>query len=174
VLADVQAGESVAVLGRAPLENWLYVRNNAGVEGFVWLPYFNWFGDFYALPVRQLPDAWAWLVTTSGEGAFALEHLGCVPHAFDLGSVKGQVFDRAGNIITGAQVEIWLHGAPWNDEANPATTNEDGWYEWVLAVDLDVRFAALYVDGRRVSFSPRDVVIMTQPACFQHVNFRQR
>jgi hypothetical protein len=174
VVGDVEAAESVEVLGRAPLDDWLYVRSNAGVEGFVWLPYFNWFGDFHALPVQQLPDAWAWLVTDSGQGAFALEYLGCIPHDFELGSVKGQVFDRAGNVIHGAQVEMWLNGSRWDDSANPAATNEDGWYEWIIVLDQGVQLSALFVDGRRVSFSPRDLVVITKRGCFHHINFIQR
>ncbi len=171
-VANVAASESVAVLGRSPSDSWFYVRNGAGVEGFVWQPYFNWTGNFEALSIRQPPEGWR--VPGPGEAAFALEYLGCQPHAFDLGSVKGQVFDRNGNVIVGAQVEMWLNGSRWDDPANPARTNEDGWYEWVIALDQSVRLSALYVDGRRVGFSPSDLVLTTQGACFHHVDFRQR
>jgi hypothetical protein len=171
-VAVVGAGESVAVLGRASIENWLYVRNGAGAEGFVWQPDFHWPGDLLALPVRQ--PAEGWMGIASGDSAFTLEYLGCQPHAFDLGSVKGQVFDAAGGVIAGAQVEIWINDSRWDDPANPAATNEDGWYEWILALDQSIRFSALIVDGRRVSFSPNDVVIVPRSACFQHVNFRQQ
>lgn len=48
----VQIDEEVTVLGRASTGNWLYVRNDAGVEGFVWRPFFDWAGDPEALPIR--------------------------------------------------------------------------------------------------------------------------
>lgn len=170
MLGDLEAGEPVTVIGRSPSDSWLYIRDNAGVEGFVWRPFFNWSGDFQALPTRVAPDGWV----ASGESAFILEYLGCQPHDFTLGSVKGQVFDQAGQVIVGARVEIWINGSRWDDPANPATTNEDGWYEWIISLDQNIQLAALYIDGRRVSFSPRDLVMTTRPACFQHVNFRQR
>jgi len=172
VLAGVEAGETVAVLGRAPSDTWLYVRTGAGVEGYAWQPFFHWVGDFEALPVRE-PPGW-WTVTDPEESEFVLEYLGCEPHSMGLGSVKGQVFDRAGQVIIGARVEILLNGGRWDDPSNPATTNEDGWYEWVLALDQYVRHAALIVGGRRVSFAPRDLDLLTRSGCFQHVNFRQR
>ena len=164
----------MTVLGRAPIESWLFVRTGTGVEGFVWQPDFHWPGDFQALPIRQPPGGWMVAAAGAGEGAFALEYLGCQPHAFDLGSVKGQVFDAAGNVIPGAQVEIRINDTRWDDPANPARANEDGWYEWILTLDQSIHFSALIVDGRRVSFSPRDVVVITRSGCFQHVNFRQR
>ncbi len=106
--------------------------------------------------------------------AFNVEYLGCQPHVFGLGSVKGQVFDRQGKVIRGAQVEIWIDGARWNDPANPAKTNEDGWYEWVLGLNQKVRFVALYVGGRQVTLSPQNFEVLTQANCFQQVNFRQK
>jgi hypothetical protein len=172
VVAGVQAGDTITVLGRDPTGNWFYVRHNAGVEGFAWRQDFHWQGDFEALPIIE-PPAW-WSVTDPEKADFVLEYVGCVPHASDLGSVKGQVFDRAGNIIVGAQVKIWINGAVWDNPFNPATTNDAGWYEWVFALDQYVQFAGLYIGGQRVSFGPRDLIVKTQPACFHHVNFRQR
>jgi hypothetical protein len=105
---------------------------------------------------------------------FVIEYLECQTHRFGLGSVKGQVFDREGKIIQGAQVEIWLNGIPWESSANPATTNEDGWYEWVLSLDQTVEFYALYVDGRQVDIDPVGFEVPTVSGCFQYVNFRQQ
>jgi len=51
-LGYVTAGGSVTVVGRAPSGSWLYIRDSAGVEGFVWKPYFDWPGDLEALPTR--------------------------------------------------------------------------------------------------------------------------
>jgi len=167
-----EAGEQISIRGRAPIEDWLYVGLSAGVEGFVETKYVNWYGDFASLNVVQPPGGWA--VPMPGEAEFTLEYLGCVPHAFDLGSVKGQVFDGNGNVIVGAQVEMWLNGEKWDNPANPARTNEDGWYEWVITLDQNVRLYALYIDGRRVGFTPNDLNFVTLPACFHHVNFRQQ
>ena len=51
-LGYVTAGGSVTVVGRAPSGSWLYIHGSAGVEGFVWKPYFDWPGDLEALPTR--------------------------------------------------------------------------------------------------------------------------
>jgi hypothetical protein len=88
--------------------------------------------------------------------------------------VKGQVFDSTGDVIQGAQVEIWIDGARWDNPANPARTNEDGWYEWTLGLDQTIRFVALYVDGRQMTIDPEGFEVKTQTGCFQHVNFRQQ
>lgn len=111
--------------------------------------------------------------TPTPRPVYVIEYLECRPHNFDLGSVKGQVFDTQGAIIPGAQVEIWLNGIAWDDPANPATTNEDGWYEWNLSLGQTVRFHALYVDGAEVTIDPQDFEVQTISRCFQHVNFRQ-
>ena len=50
-LTFVSAGDSVSVLGRSQLGNWLYVRDAAGVEGFAYGPRFDWAGDWNDLPV---------------------------------------------------------------------------------------------------------------------------
>jgi len=103
---------------------------------------------------------------------FVIEYLECQLHGSARGSVNGQVFDAAGGIIQGAGVEIWIDGARWDDPANPAKTNEEGWYEWTLGLDQTIRFVALYVDGRQVTMAPEDFEVKTQAGCFQHVNFR--
>lgn len=169
-LGFVGVGELVTVIGRSSNENWFYVRNGGGVEGFVWKLYFDWPGDMAMLPAVTP----AVTVTPSPGPVFVVEYLGCQSHTFELGSVKGQVFDSGGEIIQGAQVEIWIDGTRWNDPANPARTNEAGWYEWVLGLGQTIRFVALYVDGRQVTISPQDLEVLTTPGCFQHVNFRQR
>jgi hypothetical protein len=171
-VAGCAAGERLIVKGRASMEGWFYVRVNAGVEGFIETKYVNWYGDYQKLPVVQPPDGW--IEPQPGEAEFTLDYKGCVPHAFGLGSVKGQVLDRAGNPIVGAQVEMWLNGQRWEDTANPAATNEDGWYEWVLVLDQSVTIYALYVDGRRVGFAPMDLQFITKAGCFHHANFVQQ
>ena len=111
---------------------------------------------------------------TPTELSFAVEYLGCKPHDFKLGSVKGQVFYRQGSVIPGAQVGIWIDGHYWDNPANPATANQDGWYEWVLARHQVVRFVALYIDGQEVAIYPQDLEVRAISWCFQHVNFGQQ
>jgi hypothetical protein len=111
---------------------------------------------------------------TPSELSFVVEYLGCKSHAIKLGSVKGQVFDRQGRVIPGAQVEIWIDGNRWDDPANPATANQDGWYEWVLALDQVIRIVALYIDDQEVAIYPDNLEVPSVSRCFQHVNFRQQ
>jgi hypothetical protein len=115
--------------------------------------------------------------TPRPSNVFTIEYLGCRPHSFTLGSVKGQVFDREGKIIAGrAQVEITIDGKLWDSPGNPAPTNVDGWYEWNLALNQRIQFAALYLDGRQAIIDPPPGAfeVVTTSRCFQHVNFRQQ
>jgi hypothetical protein len=102
---------------------------------------------------------------------FKLVYLDCIPHGLSLGAVKGQVFDKAGNVIPGAKVRITINGYEWKSDANPATTNGAGWYEWILEVGQDVEFVELIVDGRSVPFTPADFVVEARASCFQRVDF---
>jgi len=105
---------------------------------------------------------------------FAVQHSGCVPHDMQLGSVKGQVFDRSGHVIPGARVEIWLNGARWDSPANPATTNGAGWYEWVLTPGQRVRFVSLTVGNTKATIVPAGVEVTSTSGCFQRVDFREQ
>lgn len=173
-LGYVKVGESVTVLGRASGDNWLYIQSDAGVEGFVWQPYFNWPGDLEALPTR-LPTVTVTPPTPAPTKKFFIDYKGCQPHASNLGSVKGQVFDAQGNVIPGAQVEIWIDGQYWDDPANPARANVEGWYEWVLGTDQMVRFVGLYIDGQPVPFEsePDPFEVVAKGGCFQRIDFRE-
>jgi len=51
VLGGVSEGEKVRVLGRSAYGQWLYVRDDRGVEGFVYAPRFEWEGEYESLPV---------------------------------------------------------------------------------------------------------------------------
>ncbi|HUW13020.1 MAG TPA: SH3 domain-containing protein, partial [Anaerolineae bacterium] len=51
VLGGISAGERVPVLGRSAYGRWFYVRDDQGVEGFVYAPRFDWPGDYKSLPV---------------------------------------------------------------------------------------------------------------------------
>ncbi len=52
-LGGVSEGEKVEVLGRATHGDWLYIRDEEGVEGFVYAPRIEWSGDLESLPVKQ-------------------------------------------------------------------------------------------------------------------------
>ena len=43
----------VEVLGRSAYGDWFYIRDEEGVEGFVYAPRIEWSGDFESLPVKQ-------------------------------------------------------------------------------------------------------------------------
>ncbi|MEZ4592907.1 MAG: protein kinase [Chloroflexota bacterium] len=47
----ISVGETVTILGRSELGEWLYVQNEAGEEGFVYGPRLDWAGDFATLPI---------------------------------------------------------------------------------------------------------------------------
>jgi len=102
---------------------------------------------------------------------FKLAYSGCIPHAQSLGSVKGQVLNKNGSPIAGAKVRVTINGYDWQSDANPATTNPDGWYEWILQVDQQLKFVELIVDGKSVSFAPTDVEVKSMGGCFQRVDF---
>jgi len=108
---------------------------------------------------------------TSRQRTFKLVYKECIPHALSLGSVKGQVFDKKGKVIPGAKVRIMINDYEWESDANPATTNWDGWYEWVLEPGQRVKFVELIIDGHSVPFSPRDFEVTATSGCFQHVDF---
>jgi predicted nucleic acid-binding Zn ribbon protein len=102
---------------------------------------------------------------------FKLLYRECIPHGFALGSVKGQVFDKSGQVIPSAKVRITINGYAWESEANPATTNSAGWYEWTLEVGQKVQFVELIVGGEPVPFSPRGFEVEATGGCFQRVDF---
>jgi hypothetical protein len=173
-LGFVAVGEQVQVIGQAENDGWLYVRSAGATEGFVWGDYLTWEGDVAALPVVY-PTVTPQVATSPTPAqAFVAEYRGCRPHSSGLGSVKGQVLNASGDAIEGALVEIWINGAPWDSSSNPARTNRDGWYEWVLSVDQTIRFVRLAVDGRDVTFSPTDLEVVTESGCFQQVDFLEQ
>jgi hypothetical protein len=108
---------------------------------------------------------------TAKERAFKLVYRDCIPHGFSLGSVKGQVFDRSGQVLPGARVRITINGYEWQSAANPAVTNVDGWYEWTLEVGQKVQFVEFIVDGKSVPFSPTGFEVTATSSCFQRVDF---
>lgn len=104
-------------------------------------------------------------------GRFTIEYLGCEPHGSDIGSVKGQVFDREGNVIPNAYVWITLNGWPYD---TPARSNEAGWYEFFLEKGLKVKIVSMVIDGQEVELvGHEDLEFKAQGGCFEHVNLRQ-
>lgn len=53
LLGGVSEGEQVVVLGRSAYGEWFYIRDDQGVEGFVYAPRFDWSGDYESLPMRK-------------------------------------------------------------------------------------------------------------------------
>ena len=102
---------------------------------------------------------------------FKLVYGDCIPHGSGLGSVKGQVFDRNGQVLPGSKVRIKINDYEWVSDANPATTNQDGWYEWTLEVGQKVEFVELIVGGLSVPFSPMEFEVTARSGCFQRVDF---
>jgi len=104
-------------------------------------------------------------------GTFTIEYLGCEPHGSDIGSVKGQVFDRDGNIIPNAYVWITLNG--WSYDT-PARSNEAGWYEFFLEKGLKVQIVSVVINGEEVELvGNEDLEFKAQGGCFEHVNIRE-
>jgi len=104
---------------------------------------------------------------------FDAEYRGCIGGTpKGIGVVKGQVFDRWGNIMRGVTLEITIDGTPYI----PATTNVDGWYEWFLTPGQTVRFVAIRMAGQKLSLSgqARSLELKSTSGCYQHVNFRER
>jgi len=51
-LGSVSRGEQVTVVGRSAVGQWYYVRDDQGVEGFVYIDRLEWSGDYESLPVK--------------------------------------------------------------------------------------------------------------------------
>jgi len=49
----VAVGDWALVLGRSAYGQWFYIRNDQGIEGFVYAPRFEWSGDYDSLPVKS-------------------------------------------------------------------------------------------------------------------------
>ncbi len=70
----IMANEIVTILGRSDNNNWLYVQDEAGNEGFLFADFLAWDGEFDTLPIRTgsiVPATPTAVATVSG--AFTLD-----------------------------------------------------------------------------------------------------
>jgi hypothetical protein len=105
-------------------------------------------------------------------GKYRVEYLGCDPRGSDIGIVKGQIFDRAGGIVAGAEVRVQLDDWAYDQ---PAISNGDGWYEFYLQKGLKVKIVSLRIGGEDMPLAGReDQVFLAQAGCFEYVNLRQQ
>jgi len=105
-------------------------------------------------------------------GKYLVEYLGCKAHGSSVGTVKGRVLDRQGNIVVGAEIRVTLNGWPYD---TPARSNEAGWYEFYLDKGLKVKIASLRIHGQEVPLAGHeDQEFKSQAGCFEHVNLRQQ
>lgn len=103
-------------------------------------------------------------------GKFVVEYKGCTPHGSNQGTVKGQIFDRNGDIIVGAEVRVTLNGWAYD---TPARSNGAGWYEFYLQNDLKVKIVSLRINGQEMPLAGNDLEFKAQGGCFEYVNLRQ-
>ncbi len=100
---------------------------------------------------------------------FVARNQGCVKPGYgQQGAVKGQVFDRNGHVIVGAEVSVRIE----DSLDATARTNSDGWYEWILTAGQTVRFQSINWPGHgRVTI--QGVEVKTEAGCFNRVDFVQ-
>jgi hypothetical protein len=108
--------------------------------------------------------------------SFRVEYKSCIGGtSAGIGVVKGQVLDRQGHPLMNAKVGINLFDAWWQNPANPAPVNADGWYEFYLSPKQKVTFVRLWTpDGRDASLDPRNYSVESVGGCYQNVNFIEK
>jgi len=106
------------------------------------------------------------------QGPYEVEYLGCIKHGSGRGTVKGQVYDRQGNVVVRAEVRVTLND--WTYDT-PGVTNEAGWYEFYLDNGLQVKIVSLRIQGQEVPLAGHeDLIVKAQSGCYENVNLRQR
>ena len=92
--------------------------------------------------------------------------------------VKGQVYDRDGNLITGgrARVGVEVNDNYWqtNEFPNPFPTNADGWYEFYVGSDQKIRIVKLFVDDKEVPLENTIITWQSARRQWWHVDIRHR
>ncbi|OGO04958.1 MAG: hypothetical protein A2Y73_08205 [Chloroflexi bacterium RBG_13_56_8] len=105
-------------------------------------------------------------------GKYLVEYLGCEKHGSGVGTVKGRILDRQGNVIMGAEVRVTLNGWPYD---TPGRSNEAGWYEFYLDNDLKVKIVSLRIQGQEMPLiGNEDQEFESQGGCFEYVNLLQQ
>lgn len=129
-------------------------------------------------PVGASPSATARPLPTptdlmaAARGSYALEYQGCIKHGQSIGTVKGRVYDRKGDIVVGAEIRVTLNDWVYD---TPGITNEAGWYEFYLQEELKVKIVSLRIRGIEVPLvDNKELVLTARGGCFEHVNLRQQ
>lgn len=103
-------------------------------------------------------------------GVYRVEYMGCTKHASNTGTVKGQVFDRQGRVVVGAEVFISIDDWAYD---KPAASNGEGWYEFYLQKGQRIKVRALRIKGVDVALTGADQQFKAQGGCFEYVNLRE-
>jgi len=132
----------------------------------------------FTLEIVEQDGRWTFyhlVITVSGVTevpSFAVEHKGCIGGTPpDVGQVKGQIFDRNGNIIVGAVVAVTVDGY---SPLGPSRSDAAGWYGWNFTPGQNIRFVSLQVGEQAVRLSPEGFTVKSVAGCYQRVDFRQR
>jgi hypothetical protein len=118
--------------------------------------------------------------TTTPDSAivFSLENRGHRGIWVDTPVVKGQVFDRDGNLITGGRAAVGIT-VNWEYTSsdkfrNPQPTNEDGWYEIYLSSGQRIQITKLFIDGREVTLRNTGGYWYAERGVWWYVDVRQQ
>jgi outer membrane protein assembly factor BamD (BamD/ComL family) len=129
-LGSVSRGEQVSVLGRSAVGRWYYVRDDQGVEGFVYIDRLEWPGDYEALPTKT-PIATS--RATAAPRATPIPRTPSSPLAMDLWDLSGT--EKCDGDIWLKSVFIQGHGGNgvytyyWNGEKLVGPTGESHTFE---------------------------------------------
>jgi len=102
-------------------------------------------------------------------GGYRVEYMGCTKHASNTGTVKGQVFDRQGRVVVGAEVFISIDDWAYDKSA---VSNGEGWYEFYLQKGQRVKIRALRIKGADMALAGADQEFKARGGCFEYVNLR--
>lgn len=91
--------------------------------------------------------------------------------------VKGQVFDRQGDVIANgrAAVGVTVDGVYLQSSGfrNPQPTNAEGWYEIYVRPNQRIRIVHLLIDGQEVPLAGTSMSWVATDEGWWHVNIRQ-
>ncbi len=174
-IGAVGDGFVLDVLGRSDVGNWYLVRLPSGLEGWVNGQQVTLQGSQDSVPIAQFepaPTATPTETPTAGPPMFTLDYRGCVAPGMSLGQVKGQVFDRNGSVIVGAEIEVLVEGQ--TNIIPPGHSNSEGWYEFNIKPGQHVRFRRITINGQNVPFTPTGLEVQGKAGCYQRVDIREQ